>query len=162
MYVLAVLDDGLTAADILIDNNQYSNWNRTRRLAMPPFVARVDTSTSRTAAALARSASAPSQGDAAPRDVIINMADLIGTAETAGSNSDANGRQGQNKDTLFGPSIGIVGAGPDWAAVSDEDDETRKEDVLTPEVVKGWIAKSKQVSSHFGLFLSSVFPSLRC
>ncbi len=45
-------------------------------------------------------------------------------------------------DTLFGPNIGVLGGGPEWAESPE-----KSQDVLTPEVVKGWIAKSKQVSS---------------
>ncbi|KAI0676551.1 hypothetical protein C8Q78DRAFT_1065345 [Trametes maxima] len=42
-------------------------------------------------------------------------------------------------DTLFGPNIGVLGGGPDWAESPE-----KTQDVLTPEIVKGWIAKSKQ------------------
>jgi hypothetical protein len=45
-------------------------------------------------------------------------------------------------DTLFGPNIGIVSSGPEWAEISQ--DKTLV-DELTPEIVKGWVAKSKEV-----------------
>ncbi|RPD56006.1 hypothetical protein L227DRAFT_579222 [Lentinus tigrinus ALCF2SS1-6] len=44
----------------------------------------------------------------------------------------------KSNDTLFGPNIGVLGTGPDWTERPD-----KSEDVLTPEVVKSWIAKSK-------------------
>ncbi|KAI0064400.1 hypothetical protein BV25DRAFT_1823394 [Artomyces pyxidatus] len=49
----------------------------------------------------------------------------------------------KKQDTLFGPNIGIVSSGPKWA---DSDDEKRRSSVdeLTPEIVKGWVAKSKE------------------
>ena len=45
-------------------------------------------------------------------------------------------------DTLFGPNIGIVSSGPEWTETSQ--DKTLV-DELTPEIVKGWVAKSKEV-----------------
>lgn len=42
------------------DNNQYSSWNRTRRLHAPTYLARVDTSASRTATALRSGSGKPS------------------------------------------------------------------------------------------------------
>lgn len=48
----------------------------------------------------------------------------------------------KSNDTLFGPNIGVLGTGPDWTERPD-----KSEDVLTPEVVKNWIAKSKDVSA---------------
>lgn len=57
-----------------------------------------------------------------------------GVAATAPPASKAN-------DILFGPNIGVLGGGPEWAESPE-----KSQDVLTPEVVKGWIAKSKQVS----------------
>jgi hypothetical protein len=45
-------------------------------------------------------------------------------------------------DTLFGPNIGIVSSGPEWTEISQ--DKTLV-DELTPEIVKGWVAKSKEV-----------------
>ncbi|PIL23552.1 hypothetical protein GSI_14865 [Ganoderma sinense ZZ0214-1] len=43
-------------------------------------------------------------------------------------------------DTLFGPNIGVLGGGPEWT-----ESQEKSSDVLTPEIVKGWIAKSKEV-----------------
>lgn len=49
-------------------------------------------------------------------------------------------------EPLFGPSIGTISGGPAWTfsnekkVVSDE---------LTPEIVNGWIEKSKQVCIYF-------------
>jgi hypothetical protein len=104
-------------------NNQYSTWNRTRRLSATPYLARTNTNTSRTATAMIRNNAA--------QEAVANMGDL--------SNLTNNKKQ----DTLFGPNIGVVASGPAWT-------ETNKKkstgDQLTPEVVKGWIAKSKEAS----------------
>ena len=60
---------------------------------------------------------------------------------------------GDNKDTLFGPNIGIVGAGPEWASDPSEkksakkDSEKVDEDELTPEIVKEWMKRSSDVRS---------------
>ena len=45
-------------------------------------------------------------------------------------------------DTLFGPNIGIVSSGPEWTEVSQDKTVV---DELTPDIVKGWVAKSKEV-----------------
>jgi hypothetical protein len=63
--------------------------------------------------------------------VVIDMGDL----------SDKDKKQ----DTLFGPNIGVVTSGPTWTEVSAKEKQPVT-DQLTPEVVKGWIAKSKEVS----------------
>ncbi len=52
----------------------------------------------------------------------------------------------KHPDSLFGPNIGIVSSGPAWT--------TNKEkkvlaDELTPDVVRGWIEKSKVVSLSY-------------
>lgn len=69
--------------------------------------------------------------------VTINMGDL-----SLGPNAVASPPASKKKqDTLFGPNIGIVARGPEWT-------ESREKviDELTPEVVRAWIAKSKEVS----------------
>ena len=45
-------------------------------------------------------------------------------------------------DTLFGPNIGIVSSGPEWTEASRDKSLV---DELTPEIVKNWVAKSKEV-----------------
>ncbi|EKM57540.1 uncharacterized protein PHACADRAFT_251225 [Phanerochaete carnosa HHB-10118-sp] len=62
---------------------------------------------------------------AQPQDAVINMGDSTK----------------RKQDTLFGPNIGIVAKGPEWT-------ETREKtvDELTPEIVRGWIAKSKEAN----------------
>ena len=70
--------------------------------------------------------------------VVIDMgtpapAPAVGPAATATTNSKS--------DTLFGPNIGVLGGGPEWT-----ESQEKSSDVLTPEIVKGWIAKSKEVS----------------
>ena len=51
----------------------------------------------------------------------------------------------KKQDTLFGPNIGIVSPGPDWASKVAEKAKT---DELTPEIVRNWIEKSKEVRFH--------------
>ena len=70
---------------------------------------------------------------------MINMGDL----EIPGAGNN-NGKK-ENKDTLFGPSIGVAGGGPDWCEKDSKDGKDADEDELTPEVVKDWIRKSKDV-----------------
>jgi len=57
-------------------------------------------------------------------------------------------RPPKKHDTLFGPNIGIVSSGPEWTEISQ--DKTLV-DELTPEIVKGWVAKSKEVCHRLGL-----------
>ena len=73
--------------------------------------------------------------------VVINMADLTISPTEAASAANQNKKK---QDTLFGPNIGIVARGPEWT-------ETREKviDELTPDIVRGWIAKSKEVCNHF-------------
>jgi hypothetical protein len=115
-------------AILLTDRHQYSNWDRTRRLRVSPFLARTDTNLSRTATALTRGG--------AQDAVVIDMGDLGGTG-----NSDAN-KKDKKQDSLFGPNIGIVSSGPKW---TENNEKKALEDQLTQDVVKGWIAKSKEV-----------------
>lgn len=70
--------------------------------------------------------------------VVLNMGDLTLNAAEATPASSSKKKQ----DTLFGPNIGIVARGPEWT-------ESREKviDELTPEVVRAWIAKSKEVST---------------
>lgn len=98
-------------------NNQYSTWNRTRRLQAPPFLARTDTRTSRTATAMARTGTREA--------VVINM----GAPE-----------RDSKQDTLFGPNIGVVNTALPWAQTVTKQ---TPEDSLSPEIIKAWIAKSK-------------------
>ncbi|KAF9447753.1 hypothetical protein P691DRAFT_775912 [Macrolepiota fuliginosa MF-IS2] len=107
-------------------SSQYSTWNRTRRLQQPQFVARTDTNTSRVATAMAQNAqpaNTPASGDLAHPN----------------PNKDKKA-----SDPLFGPNIGPCSAGPAWTTAA-----SRKKlitDDLTPEVLSGWIEKSKQPS----------------
>ena len=92
-----------------------------------PYLARTDTNVSRQATNMAQQQEA----------VVINMGDLNLNSPEATSPSSSKKKQ----DTLFGPNIGIVARGPEWT-------ETREKaiDELTPDIVRGWIAKSKEVS----------------
>jgi len=51
-------------------------------------------------------------------------------------------------DTLFGPNIGIVSSGPEWTEASRDKSLV---DELTPEIVKSWVAKSKEVRQELVL-----------
>ncbi|KAF8494800.1 hypothetical protein JB92DRAFT_3126730 [Gautieria morchelliformis] len=114
-------------------HNQYSTWNRTRRMQASPYLARPETQTSRVTRAASRT-------DAQPGDAIINMGDLLPPSST-----QAAARKKQ--DTLFGPSIGVVNPGPDWADQKlEQSEKAQLQDALTPELVKSWVEKSKQAS----------------
>jgi hypothetical protein len=47
---------------------------------------------------------------------------------------------GKKDDTLFGPGVGIIAAGPTWA-----DSSSTLKDEISPDVIKSWISKSKDV-----------------
>ncbi|KIL63153.1 hypothetical protein M378DRAFT_12362 [Amanita muscaria Koide BX008] len=64
-------------------------------------------------------------------------------AHTAGNMSSTTTSKKATQETLFGPNIGLVSGGPSWAVIHEKKVVT---DDLTPDVVKGWIAKSKQPS----------------
>jgi hypothetical protein len=101
-------------------------------LRAPQYLARTNTNTSRTATALARA-----NQDA----VVINMGDL-----RTGTNSDSTDKD-KKQDSLFGPNIGVMSSGPKW---TEGNEKKIDDDQLTPDVVKSWIAKSKEVSTHSG------------
>ncbi|TDL22838.1 hypothetical protein BD410DRAFT_814830 [Rickenella mellea] len=76
-------------------------------------------------------------------DLILGQ-DSLNTANPANANNNANGNGDKaNKDTLFGPSLGVVSSGPDWATVDEKGESV---DELTPDIVRAWIAKSKEAS----------------
>ncbi|KAI0367651.1 hypothetical protein BV20DRAFT_970202 [Pilatotrama ljubarskyi] len=106
-------------------NAQYATWNRVRSIHQQPYIARVDSRTSRAATQMAHTQNA----------VVIDM----GTPAPAAGAPQSSPAAPKANDTLFGPNIGVLGGGPDWAESPE-----KSQDVLTPEIVKGWIAKSKQ------------------
>ena len=112
-----------------------------------PYLARTDTNVSRQATNMAQQQEA----------VVINMGDLNLNSPEATSPSSSKKKQ----DTLFGPNIGIVARGPEWT-------ETREKaiDELTPDIVRGWIAKSKEVSlvhlDHCRCLERRTLPSCGC
>ena len=73
-----------------------------------------------------------SQNAANDGAVVINMSEI-------GTNNPTS-QDKKKQDTLFGPNIGIVSSGPKWTERVD-----KSSDELTPEVVKAWVQKSKQV-----------------
>nr|VWP00911.1 Cellulose-growth-specific protein [Ganoderma boninense] len=106
-------------------NHQYASWNRVRNLHQQPYLARTNTSVSRVATRMSQNAVVIDMGTPAPAPVAAPA------AATATTNSKS--------DTLFGPNIGVLGGGPEWT-----ESQEKSSDVLTPEIVKGWIAKSKE------------------
>lgn len=56
--------------------------------------------------------------------------------------STGNDSKGKN-ETLFGPALGAVQAAPEWTSVKTSSKDVTDE--LTPEIVRSWIAKSKDV-----------------
>ena len=54
------------------------------------------------------------------------------------------GKDKKVNEPLFGPSIGPVSGGPAWTLSNEKKVLT---DELTPDIVTGWIEKSKEVSS---------------
>ncbi|KAG1760768.1 hypothetical protein EDD22DRAFT_899683 [Suillus occidentalis] len=103
-------------------HNQYSTWNRTRRLHATPFLARTDTHTSRTATSMART----NTQDA----VIINM-------------DDTSSKKEKKQETLFGPNIGVVGSTPQWAQSMGQKAPT---DNVSSNIIQNWISRSKEPS----------------
>lgn len=64
--------------------------------------------------------------------VVINM----------GNSPESKDKEKKNQDSLFGPNIGVVNAGPPWTTVNEKKVLT---DELTQDVVQSWVQKSKQV-----------------
>jgi hypothetical protein len=50
----------------------------------------------------------------------------------------------KKQTALFGPNLGIISGGPKW---TEANQKKVVADQLTPEIVKSWIAKSKEVRS---------------
>lgn len=88
-----------------------------------------------------------SRNNAAQEAVVIDMGDL---------NDLANNKK---QDTLFGPNIGVVASGPAWTEMNEK---KSLGDQLTPEIVKGWITKSKEVNTLSGAvgFTSNVVADI--
>lgn len=74
--------------------------------------------------------------------VVIDMGTPASPAGAGATATTTTPAPRKPSDTLFGPNIGVLGGGPDWT-----ENHEKNQDVLTPEIVKGWIAKSKQVSA---------------
>ena len=91
-----------------------------------PFLATENTGPAATAARLAAS-------DA----LLLNMNDVT---TLMASSSALQGEGTKKPDTLFGPGVGVISSGPKWT-----EPKTYGKDELTPEVVKSWMAKSKEV-----------------
>ena len=86
--------------------------------------------------------------------VVIDMgtpAPALGAAPTPAA------PEKKGNDTLFGPNIGVLGGGPAWTESSE-----KSSDVLTPDIVKNWIAKSKEVSPSSDVFARRPWPANSC
>ncbi|KAH8987816.1 hypothetical protein EDB92DRAFT_1095118 [Lactarius akahatsu] len=105
-------------------SQQYSAWNRTRRLRATPYLARTDTNTSRRATAIATGTE--------------NQPSTTTGVEAVSTEPQTEKRP----ETLFGPNIGIVSEGPAWAQSEDAKKGTPS-DYLTPEIVRRWVETSK-------------------
>jgi hypothetical protein len=132
------LSNPLTCRDP--DHSQYSTahspWARTRRLQAAQTVALPDSAASRQATTMA--ATAPDQ---------LGLAEL--TVGDAPAPAPAN-----EPETLFGPHIGAVPPGPAWTEPAPAQPGAKQQDELTLDVLKGWIAKSKDVRARPALAMS--------
>jgi hypothetical protein len=72
------------------------------------------------------------------------LTEITGVRENETAPKDS-AKPPKKHDTLFGPNLGIVSSGPEWTEISQDKTVV---DELTPEIVKGWVAKSKEV--HHG------------
>lgn len=72
----------------------------------------------------------------AQQTVVVNM----------GEPSNGEATKDKKSDTLFGPNIGIVSGGPAWTERHE-----KSADELTPEVIKSWISRSKEVCRRYML-----------
>ncbi|KAJ8592960.1 hypothetical protein M405DRAFT_638743 [Rhizopogon salebrosus TDB-379] len=105
-------------------HNQYSTWNRTRRLHAAPYLARTDTQTSRTATSMARTNTREA--------VIINMG-FVGDTP----------KKDKKQETLFGPNIGVVSSTPQWTQSMGQKVPA---DTISSHIVQNWITRSKEPS----------------
>lgn len=78
------------------------------------------------------------------------LSDITGVRENETATKDS--KPPKKHDTLFGPNLGIVSSGPEWTETSQDKAVI---DELTSEIVKGWVAKSKEVS-HGLVFLAGL------
>ena len=67
-----------------------------------------------------------------------------------------NSKDKKTQESLFGPNIGVVSGGPAWATATEKKVLT---DELTPDIVNGWIEKSKDVCSHLHAPYCTLGPS---
>ncbi|KAK2462386.1 hypothetical protein APHAL10511_005692 [Amanita phalloides] len=69
------------------------------------------------------------------------MATALAQAEVDNTATLASSMSSTTNEPLFGPNVGLLGAGPAWAVTNEKKVVS---DDLTPDVVKAWIEKSKQ------------------
>jgi hypothetical protein len=79
-------------------------------------------------------------------DAITNMTPgsptFGGGGDNTATHSTMSSTTRKTQEPLFGPNIGLVTSGPAWAVTNEKKIIA---DDLTPDVVKGWLDKSKQV-----------------
>jgi hypothetical protein len=147
-------DTTTTTATMTTRNSYYAAWNRTLRLQTPPYLARVGTNTSRRATELHLATTRDGTGADIPLGDPAAAPTTPGAGAGAGANTTGGG-EGRDKkkkeESLFGPHIGQVAPGPEWTEREVSEDSPSKElegggEKLTPEIVQGWIAKSKETS----------------
>jgi len=74
--------------------------------------------------------------------IILNMNEVDGLINNTARPAPA-AEASKKDDTLFGPGVGIIPAGPGWAGST----ASPSKDEISPEVIKSWMAKSKDVST---------------
>jgi hypothetical protein len=74
---------------------------------------------------------------------VVQLDHLLSPNTADPTNTPNNVKDKKSQDPLFGPNIGSVSAGPAWTSTMDKKIVT---DELTPDIVNGWIEKSKEVS----------------
>jgi len=109
------------------DSQQYTAWNRTRRLRASPYLARTETNTSRRATTLAAA---------------TGLTNVPQATNDVGANPSEPPKE-KRQETLFGPNIGIISEGPVWTQAQDT--KSTSSDYLTPEIVRQWVEASKEV-----------------
>lgn len=82
----------------------------------------------------------PAAAEGAP---VVQLDYLLSPNTADPTNAPNNGKDKKSQEPLFGPNIGSVNAGPAWTSTMNKKIVT---DELTPDIVNGWIQKSKESS----------------
>lgn len=73
----------------------------------------------------------------------MSQGNVVVDMNAANDASNPKEREKKKHEPLFGPNIGIVSSGPAWTNLNEKKIVT---DELTPDVVKTWMEKSREVS----------------